>query len=79
VLLALADDIDRRLPPSQSGTVGGLGRDGRLDIAGMPPMLLPGALSERCRAALHRDIRELSDVRNTRARTPRPEVAVEFK
>jgi exopolyphosphatase / guanosine-5'-triphosphate,3'-diphosphate pyrophosphatase len=79
VLLALADDIDRRLAPSQGGTVGGLGRDGRLDIAGMPPMLVPGALSERCRAALHRDIRELSDVRNARARTPRPEVAVEFK
>jgi hypothetical protein len=78
-LLALADDIDRRLPPARGATVGGLGRDGRLDVGGMPPMLLPTALTERCRAALHREVRELSDVSHPRARRPRPEVAVEFK
>jgi exopolyphosphatase / guanosine-5'-triphosphate,3'-diphosphate pyrophosphatase len=78
-LLALADDIDRRLPPSRGAVVGELGRDGRLDIGGMPTMLLPSSLSERCRAALHREIREVSDVSNPRARNSRPEVAVEFK
>jgi exopolyphosphatase / guanosine-5'-triphosphate,3'-diphosphate pyrophosphatase len=78
-LLALADDIDRRLPPSLGAAVGGLGRDGRLDVGGMPPMLLPSTLAERCRAILRRDIRELSDVSHPRARRTRPEVAVEFK
>ncbi len=78
-LLALADDIDRRLPPARGAIVGGLGRDGRLDVGGMPPMLLPSALTERCRAALHREVRELSDVSHPRVRGPRPEVAVEFK
>lgn len=78
-LLALADDIDRRLPPSRGAAVGELGRDGRLDIGGMPPMLLPSSLSERCRAVLHRDLREVSDLSHARARGSRPEVAVEFK
>jgi exopolyphosphatase/pppGpp-phosphohydrolase len=78
-LLALADDIDRRLPPARGAAVGELGRDGRLDIGGMPPMLLPFPLSERCRAVLHRDIRELSDISHPRVRKTRPEVAVEFK
>jgi exopolyphosphatase/guanosine-5'-triphosphate,3'-diphosphate pyrophosphatase len=79
VLLALADDIDRRLPPRHGAAIGGLGRDGRLDIGGMPPMLLPAALAERCRAILRRDVRELGDVSHPRARAQRPEVAVEFK
>jgi exopolyphosphatase/guanosine-5'-triphosphate,3'-diphosphate pyrophosphatase len=79
VLLALADDIDRRLPPGFGASVGGLGRDGRLDVGGMPPMLLPAGLSERCRAILRRDVRELSDVSHPRTRARRPEVAVEFK
>jgi exopolyphosphatase / guanosine-5'-triphosphate,3'-diphosphate pyrophosphatase len=79
VLLALADDIDRRLPPAHGASIGGLGRDGRLDVGGMPPMLLPAALAERCRAILRRDVRELSDVSHPRARARRPEVAVEFK
>jgi len=78
-LLALADDIDRRLPPARGATVGGLGRDGRLDVAGMPPMLVPSALAERCQAVLHRDVREFADVSHPRARRVRPEVAVEFK
>ena len=78
-ILALADDIDRRLPPSRGAVVGELGRDGRLDIGGMPPMLLPSSLSERCRAVLHRDLREVSDLSHPRARGTRPEVAVEFK
>lgn len=78
-LLALADDIDRRLPPARAAVVGKLGRDGRLDIAGMPPMLLPSALAERCRAAFHREVRELTDSGNRRAAMIRPEVAVEFK
>jgi exopolyphosphatase/guanosine-5'-triphosphate,3'-diphosphate pyrophosphatase len=78
-LLALADDIDRRLPPSRGAAVGGLDRDGRLDIAGMPPMLLPSSLSARCAAVLHREVRELSDVGHPRPRARRPEVAVEFK
>ncbi len=79
MLLALADDIDRRLPPRYGAVIGGLGRDGRLDIGGMPPMLLPAALAERCRAILRRDVRELSDVSHPRSRAQRPEVAVEFK
>jgi len=54
-------------------------RGGPLDIGGMPPMLLPFPLSERCRAVLHRDIRELSDISHPRVRKTRPEVAVEFK
>jgi exopolyphosphatase/guanosine-5'-triphosphate,3'-diphosphate pyrophosphatase len=78
-LLALADDIDRRLPPARGAAVGGLGRDGRLDIGGMPPMLLPVGLAERCRATLRRDVRELADVSHPRSRRARPEVAVEFK
>ncbi len=78
-LLALADDIDRRLPPARSAAVGALGRDGRLDVTGMPPMLLPAALAERCRLVLRRDVRELSDVSHPRARKTRPDVAVEFK
>jgi exopolyphosphatase/guanosine-5'-triphosphate,3'-diphosphate pyrophosphatase len=79
VLLALADDIDRRLPPRHGAAIGGLGRDGRLDVGGMPPMLLPAALAERCRAILRRNVRELSDVSHPRSRAQRPEVAVEFK
>jgi exopolyphosphatase/guanosine-5'-triphosphate,3'-diphosphate pyrophosphatase len=79
VLLALADDIDRRLPPPHGAAVGGLGRDGRLDVGGMPAMLLPASLAERCRAVLRCDVRELSDVSHPRARARRPEVAVEFK
>ena len=79
VLLALADDIDRRLPPARGAVVSGLGRDGRLEVAGMPAMLLPSALAERCRAVLHRDVRELVDSGNPRAIRRRPEVAVEFK
>ncbi len=78
-LLALADDIDRRLPPARAANVGSLERDGRLDVTGMPPMLLPAALVERCQAAFHREVRELIDVRNVRVRKGRPEVAVEFK
>ncbi len=78
-LLALADDIDHRLPPGRGVAVGGLGRDGRLDVAGMPPMLVPSALSERCRLDLRRDVRELVDVSHGRASRGRPEVAVEFK
>ncbi len=78
-LLALADDIDRRLPPRRGANVGPLGRDGCLDVAGMPPMLLPSPLVERCRAAFHREVRELVDVTGTRARRAHPEVAVEFK
>ena len=79
VLLALADDIDRRLPPGRGAAVGGLGRDGRLDVAGMPPMLVPAALAGRSRTALRRAVRELADVSHPRARAGRPEVAVEFK
>lgn len=78
-LLALADDIDRRLPPGRGATVGALGKDGRLDVAGMPPMLVPSGLVERCRAVLHRNVREFADVSHPRARRARPEVAVEFK
>ncbi len=78
-LLALADDIDRRLPPGRGAAVGELGRDGRLDVTGMPPMLLPSTLSERCRVSLHRDVREVSDVAHPRVRSTRPDVAVEFK
>jgi exopolyphosphatase / guanosine-5'-triphosphate,3'-diphosphate pyrophosphatase len=78
-LLALADDIDRRLPPTRGAAVGGLGTDGRLDVTGMPPMLLPSALSDRCRLVLRRDVRELSDLAHPRARRARPDVAVEFK
>lgn len=77
-LLALADDIDRRLPPARGAAVGGL-KDGRLDVTGMPPMLLPSTLSERCRLVLRRDVRELSDLAHPRARKTRPDVAVEFK
>jgi exopolyphosphatase/guanosine-5'-triphosphate,3'-diphosphate pyrophosphatase len=79
VLLALADDIDRRLPPNRGADIGALGRDGRLDVVGMPPMLLPAALSARCLTVLHRDVRELSDVSHPLARARRPVVAVEFK
>jgi exopolyphosphatase/pppGpp-phosphohydrolase len=78
-LLALADDIDRRLAPARAVAVGGLGRDGRLEVGGMPPMLLPSTLSERCRVALRRDVRELSDAGQARSRRARPDVAVEFK
>lgn len=78
-LLALADDIDRRLPPARGAAVGGLGEDGRLDVTGMPPMLLPSTLSERCRLVLRRDVRELSDLAHRRPRQTRPDVAVEFK
>jgi exopolyphosphatase/guanosine-5'-triphosphate,3'-diphosphate pyrophosphatase len=78
-LLALADDIDHRLPPARGAAVGALGRDGRLDVSGMPPMLLPSTLSERCRLALRRDVRELGDVGRGRAGRSRPGVAVEFK
>ncbi len=78
-LLALADDIDRRLPPNRGAAVGALGRDGRLDVTGMPAMLLPSALSERCRMVLRREVRELSDVGHSRAGGRRPVVAVEFK
>jgi hypothetical protein len=78
-LLALADDIDRRLPPGRGASIGSLARDGRLDVTGMPPMLLPAALVERCQAAFHREVRELIDVRSVRRRRGRPEVAVEFK
>jgi hypothetical protein len=45
----------------------------------MPPMLLPSTLSERCRVALRRDVRELSDAGQARSRRARPDVAVEFK
>ncbi|MBJ7608914.1 MAG: Ppx/GppA family phosphatase [Candidatus Dormibacteraeota bacterium] len=79
VLLALADDIDRRLPPGRGAAIGGLGRDGRLDVGGMPPMLLPASLSERCQTILHKNVRELVDVSHPRPRARRPEVAVEFK
>lgn len=79
ILLALADDIDRRLPPGRGAAVGALGQDGTLDVAGMPPMLVPSALGDRCRAVLHRDVREFSDVGHPHARARRPEVAVEFK
>ena len=79
VLLALADDIDRRLPPGRGAAVAGLGPDGSLDVAGMPPMLVPAALTERCRLVLRKDVRELRDVTHPRARARRPEVAVEFK
>jgi exopolyphosphatase/pppGpp-phosphohydrolase len=78
-LLALADDIDRRLPPARGAAVGALGRDGRLDVTGMPPMLLPSALSERCRLVLRREVRELGDIGHSRAGRRRPVVAVEFK
>jgi exopolyphosphatase/guanosine-5'-triphosphate,3'-diphosphate pyrophosphatase len=78
-LLALADDIDHRLPPARGAAVGRLGRDGRLDVVGMPAMLLPSTLSERCRLVLRRDVRELGDVSHGRARRTRPRVAVEFK
>lgn len=79
VLLALADDIDRRLPPGRGAAVAGLGADGSLDVAGMPPMLVPAALSERCRVVLHCDVRVVRDVSHPRARARCPEVAVEFK
>ncbi len=78
-LLALADDIDHRLPPARGAAVGGLGRDGRLDVSGMPPMLLPSTLAERCRLVLRRDVRELVDGAHRAARRARPGVAVEFK
>ncbi len=77
-LLALADDIDRRLPAARGVRVGELGRDDRLDIGGMPPMLVPAALADRCRAAFGRRVRELCDAGSRRARAA-PEVAVEFK
>ena len=51
-LLALADDIDRRLPAGPRRGRQRAGRDGRLDVTGMPPMLVPSALSERCRLDL---------------------------
>lgn len=79
VLLALADDIDRRLPPARGAAIAGLSRDGCLDVGGMPPMLLPSALAERCRVVLQKDVRELRDAGRLRARARRPEVAVEFK
>jgi exopolyphosphatase/guanosine-5'-triphosphate,3'-diphosphate pyrophosphatase len=79
ILLALADDIDRRLPPGRGAAVTGLGSDGSLDVAGMPPMLVPAALAERCRLVLRRDVREVRDVSHPRARAKRPVVAVEFK
>jgi exopolyphosphatase/guanosine-5'-triphosphate,3'-diphosphate pyrophosphatase len=79
VLLALADDIDRRLAPARGAAIGALDRDGRLDVGGMPAMLVPPALAERCRLILHRDVREFSDLGHRRARARRPEVAVEFK
>ena len=78
VLLALADDVDRRLPPGRAGTVVGL-KDGRIDITGMPSMLLPFALADRCRTVLHRDVRQLGDGSRPRSRGRPPEVAVEFK
>ena len=78
-LLALADDIDRRLAPARGAAVGGLGRDGRLEVSGMPPMLLPSTLSERCRVVLRRDVRELGDAGQAAAPATRPDVAVEFK
>lgn len=78
-LLALADDLDRRLPPARGATIGALGRDGRLEVAGMPPMLVPATLAERCHATLHREVREVGDAGPGRARRARPEVAVEFK
>ncbi len=78
-LLALADDIDLRLPPGRGAAVGGLGRDGRLDVTGMTAMLLPSTLSERCRLVLRRDVREVSDASHGHARRARAGVAVEFK
>ena len=79
VLLALADDLDARLPRGSGASVGALGRDGRLDITGMPPMLVPPELRQRCRTVLRRDVREVADLHNPRYRRVRPEVAVEFK
>lgn len=79
VLLAVADDIDCRLPRARGAQVGALGADGRLDLPGMPPMLVPASLAERCRSVLHKEVRELADVGHPRARGQRPEVAVEFK
>jgi exopolyphosphatase/guanosine-5'-triphosphate,3'-diphosphate pyrophosphatase len=78
-LLALADDIDHRLPPARGAAVGALDRDGRLDVTGMPPMLLPSPLAERCRLVLRRDVRELGDATHGTGRRARPDVAVEFK
>lgn len=78
-ILVLADDIDRRLAPSRGAVVGALDADGRLDVAGMPPMLVPSALADRCRRVLGRDLRELADVSHPRRPAARPEVAVEFK
>ena len=67
-------------PPRTVRRWGGWGVTAGSMSAGMPPMLLPGALAERCRRVLHRDVRELSDVRLILAlATTRPEVAVEFK
>ncbi len=79
VVLALADDIDRRLPPARGAAVGALDRDGRLDVTGMSPMLLPSALADRCRAVLHREVSELADAAHRRSPRSRPGVAVEFK
>lgn len=78
-ILALADDIDRRLPPGRGASVSELGADGRLAVAGMPPMLLPAALVERCRVHLKHRVTELADGGQARSRRRRPEVAVEFK
>lgn len=78
-LLALADDIDRRLPVRRGATVGALGRDGRLEVGGMPAMLVPPALAGRCRRTLHVDLREIAGAAAKTSRGRRPSVAVEFK
>ncbi|MHB8719534.1 MAG: Ppx/GppA phosphatase family protein [Candidatus Dormibacteria bacterium] len=79
VLVALADDLDARLPRGRAASVGALGKDGRLDVTGMPAMLLPPDLRQRCRGVLRHDVREVADLHHPHRRADRPGIAVEFK
>lgn len=77
-LLALADDIDHRLPVGGTVSIGGLRSGGRLTVEGMATMAVPADLSKHCRRALGCELRVFDGGPSTRERAA-PGIAVEFK